>query len=520
MSSSYVELKSYSIEKFSGKNFHIWKKMVRNLLIDENLWKYVDPKTNIDDMDKEEFVKHDEKAGRLILKTISWEEIHNVLHSDSGREIWQILLSIYEGDSLTHVVNIKREFYNSRYEDGQDLQAHLSKIRKAGDQIRSLGYSLNEEELCHVVLASLPRSFDNVTVALGRADLTWNTMTSQLRLEVLRRDEEKPAEGGINYMGREQQKSADKQKQSQPRSDQQTRQCYICQRTGHIAKWCFFNPNGQNYKGQKWVKHDEGNKGNEKRDNNEDAKVMLEDEDEEVIAAIMHENDDDYEEVIVAVRNDKSEIGGKWIVDSGASRHFSSQRHLFRNLRNVQPVNVRLGDNKRVTAAKAGEINLQVENEGEIKVLKLKNVLYAEEIKINLISVAEIYKCDQSVQFHKTGVKIIDEMGRMITDAYEKRGLYWVETINNKEVGLNVAATENTDDIWHMRFGHVHDKGLKRLVDESMVRGMEKFKESKQCMTCAEGKITRSPLTATHGIQTVKTLDLLHVDLCGPMICN
>jgi transposase InsO family protein len=519
--SETVELKSYSIEKFAGKNFHIWKKVVKNLLIDEDVWKYVDPKTDISTLTAENIEKLDGKAGRLILKTIAWTEINNVLHLDSGREIWKSLHDIYEGDSLTHVVNLKREFYTTIYKEGEDLQEHLAKIRKAGDQIRSLGYSLSEEELCHVVLVSLPRSFDVVTGALGRSkrgELTWNVLASQLRQEILRREEEKP-NADAHYRGTDMQKDKHLQNRyykGDQRGDQFRRQCYFCQKFGHIAVNCFYNPNGKNFKGRKL---DDNNKGGSKQEE-ADAKVIMECDDDEIIAAMMIEenNENEVVEVLAAVRNDGTDLDKRWILDSGASRHFSGERHLFKNLRKVNPVNVRLGDNKRVTATEGGELELLVKDGDKTKILKLKNVLFTPELKINLISLAELYNHNQTVQFSKKGVDVFDSNGIKLTHGVMKRNLYWIEVLDSDEHAKAVVAMD--DDLWHTRFGHVHDAGLKRIVDGDMVRGISKFSHSSQCIICAEGKISRKPLTAVYEIRSKNILDLIHIDLCGPMQCN
>ncbi|XP_015158487.1 uncharacterized protein [Solanum tuberosum] len=71
------------------------------------------------------------------------------------------------------------------------------------------------------------------------------------------------------------------------------------------------------------------------------------------------------------------------------------------------------------------------------------------------------------------------------------------------------------------RIGRSADHSIENVhyVDGDLIRGLLKLKFSndKICDACAKGKQTRSSFKAKKGVSTTRTLELLYMDLCGPV---
>jgi hypothetical protein len=80
-------------------------------------------------------------------------------------------------------------------------------------------------------------------------------------------------------------------------------------------------------------------------------------------------------------------------------------------------------------------------------------------------------------------------------------------------------AKEEEVKIWHQRLCHLHLKGMKRIIFVEAVRGIPNLKidEGKICGECPIGKQTRMSHQKLRHDTTTKVLELLHVDLMGPM---
>jgi len=60
---------------------------------------------------------------------------------------------------------------------------------------------------------------------------------------------------------------------------------------------------------------------------------------------------------------------------------------------------------------------------------------------------------------------------------------------------------------------------IKKLAKHELIRGLPmcKFEYDQLCDACAKGKQTRSSFKSKNNISTFRSLELLHMNLCGPI---
>ncbi|KAG9449455.1 hypothetical protein H6P81_009420 [Aristolochia fimbriata] len=177
----------------------------------------------------------------------------------------------------------------------------------------------------------------------------------------------------------------------------------------------------------------------------------------------------------------KTDIDGIWYFDSGYSRHMTGSSEFLTNLQKKNGGQVTFGDGGKGSVIGICELNVK-------GLPNLKNVLLVNGLKANLISISQL--CDQNlyVNFTKTGCKC----------QYTK---------------------EHTTQLWHKRLGHIHFRGLQKLIKYGDVRGLPTLTGTVEpvCKGCMEGKQHRTPHTALKSITTKQQLELLHFDLMGPV---
>lgn len=74
--------------------------------------------------------------------------------------------------------------------------------------------------------------------------------------------------------------------------------------------------------------------------------------------------------------------------------------------------------------------------------------------------------------------------------------------------------------LWHERYGHLNFQSMQLLRQKSMVHGLPFMKKISLCEACIYGKQTRSPFSKRALWRAKYKLQLVHVDLCGPMQSN
>jgi hypothetical protein len=101
-------------------------------------------------------------------------------------------------------------------------------------------------------------------------------------------------------------------------------------------------------------------------------------------------------------------LQNKWLMDSGCSRHMTSDKEWFSSLTNLSHKEyVTFGDNK----------NGKVLGTGVIKVnnnFTLKDIALVDKLGYNLLSVTQLVDADLDVLFRKSGFKVLDSRGDLV----------------------------------------------------------------------------------------------------------
>lgn len=78
---------------------------------------------------------------------------------------------------------------------------------------------------------------------------------------------------------------------------------------------------------------------------------------------------------------------------------------------------------------------------------------------------------------------------------------------------------ENELQLWHQKLGHMNVKTTIKLVNQEVVQGIPKFGSEADfvCGPCIKGKQVKVKHKSIEDIQNKNSLDLIHIDLMGPM---
>ena len=138
---------------------------------------------------------------------------------------------------------------------------------------------------------------------------------------------------------------------------------------------------------------------------------------------------------------------------------------------------------------------------------------YVPELKRNLISLGMLDQIGCSFKAENGCLKVSN--GSMVIMKGVRRSSIYV--LIGKTVIGEVAYAENQKvdktRLWHMRLGHVSEKGLQELGKQKLLGG-DKIDSLGFCEQCVLGKAKRVKFgTETH--QTTEILEYIHSDLWG-----
>ncbi|GJR97923.1 integrase, catalytic region, zinc finger, CCHC-type containing protein [Tanacetum coccineum] len=150
------------------------------------------------------------------------------------------------------------------------------------------------------------------------------------------------------------------------------------------------------------------------------------------------------------------------------------------------------------------------------------HVYYVEGLGYNLFSVGQFCDGDPEVAFRSKTCYVRNLEGDDLLTGSHESNLYTISIFDmaaSSPVCLMSKATLTKLWLWHHRLSHLNFGTIKDLTKHDLVDGLPKFKYGKDhlCSACERGKSKKSSHPPKVVPSNHSKLELLHMDLCGPM---
>ncbi|KAJ9545582.1 hypothetical protein OSB04_025289 [Centaurea solstitialis] len=206
--------------------------------------------------------------------------------------------------------------------------------------------------------------------------------------------------------------------------------------------------------------------------------------------------------------------GHVWYMDSGCSKHMTGRKELLANFKQKYGGNVRFGNKLSAPIMGYGVILHHK--------ITINKVAYVEGLSHNLLSIGKFCDKKLEVNFRETRCCVRTYDGQELIEGTRRSNLYTVNFRKQRpftEVCLLSKATFNQNVLWHQRLSHLNYATINQLAKTGLVTGLPSLRFTKEqlCSACEMGKIKKSSHKLKVEHNTSKPLQLLHMDLCGPM---
>ncbi|KAJ9544564.1 hypothetical protein OSB04_024271 [Centaurea solstitialis] len=334
--------------------------------------------------------------------------------------------------------------------------------------------------------------------------------------------------------------------------DKATAICYNCQGKGHFANDCRYrfapssakssskNPKYQRLK-EKYKKMKIQRKGkgliaedcdwedlsSDDSSDEEDTQVALMAIIEEPTLALMAKIEEVPEEIppqapeasssttpeaSTSATDSSSQDKGIWYLDSGCSRHMTGSKSVLSNYREERGPAVTFGGNGKGQTRGYGTLTNGVTT--------FKRVAYVEGLMHNLLSISQLCDKNHKVSFSKKKCKVKNRRKEVILTGVRHADIYIINMNTSTDNFCFVSrASSDTNWLWHKRLSHLNFKTLNQLCINNLVIGLPDFRYTKVslCSACEKGKQTRASFKSKQISSISSPLQLLHMDLFGPV---
>lgn len=341
----------------------------------------------------------------------------------------------------------------TRLDDCDSMEDFVNKIISNAHKLRGAGMTINDEWVGTLLLAGLGVKYEPMIMAIENSGIPISA--DQIKVKLL----QETSKNGSNcessmYTRKSNQNTAQsnafqkgnvsKNGGNGGRSNQKARlKCFKCQREGHFARDCRVRRS-----------NDENNQSNQRGQDN--------------------------------TERNWSCLTGKydpavWYIDSGATAHMTCKREFFSELHESNSATVTVANNTSLKVRGEGVVKLSTANTN----VTVHKVLYVPEICANLLSVSEMTKKGNRLNFHENGCDIEDVHSSIIAKSENVNGMFRLNAMSTTMASAGFLATNQNSSarLWHKRLGHIGFDYLRRMNEQWKTDGTP-------CDVCILGKQT------------------------------
>nr|GFA95488.1 retrovirus-related Pol polyprotein from transposon TNT 1-94 [Tanacetum cinerariifolium] len=203
-----------------------------------------------------------------------------------------------------------------------------------------------------------------------------------------------------------------------------------------------------------------------------------------------------------------------FIIDSGCSKHMTGNLKLLINFVEKFLGTVKFGNDQMAPILGYGDMVQGV--------VTIKRVYYVEGLNHKLFSVCQFCDANLEVAFWKSTCFIRDLKGNDLLTGSRGTDLYSItrqDTNCPNPICLMAKASSSQAWLRHRRLSHLNFDTINLLSKNDIVVGLPKLKFVKDhlCSSCELGEAKRKSFHTKLTPSSKRRLQLLHMDLCGPM---
>ncbi|GBM86554.1 Retrovirus-related Pol polyprotein from transposon TNT 1-94 [Araneus ventricosus] len=440
------------------------------------------------------------------------------------------------------VIQLLDEFFGTKYQPGEDVGIFLCRVKTAASRLQEASHKVDDLYLGFQMIRYLPQEFQSTVQQIYRwkdGEFTAGKLETELileanRLQLMKQDLEKtetvflssasasrkssavpggadavPEDASCNkWYQKEDGKVFVKRNKITKRSVKKIGPCFLCKKCGHLKVNCKDKNTRQKSLNENF---------------NTEFRIKLQFSEAECSLIELNSQSE-------TSCNLSEEISDKrvWVIDTAATTHFCNDKSLFLDIRPVTNMQMLLDiGNKDCSVEEIGTIRFLVKNKDSFNEITLSDVLYNPKLRRNLLSGSRLEKKGAHFVGSKGKIHVYNKDWNKLFLAVRRENLYFFKptkyiTSKPKEINSVSNITSKTKresmKIWHERFCHINNEYLVKTSKNNCVRGLPSLTDDRShCIPCKLAKSRRVSFKKTGAVRSKHPLELLHMDLCGPM---
>jgi len=458
-------------KQLDGTNWVFWKPSMIRLLKLRKAWSSIDPASRT--TRSQTLLEEDEERELLaqwLVTSNCTQAINNELNlKTSAKDMWQYLMTRFERKDLAEEQVFRQKITSAR-QLNKSINEYFEELTHLRLELLGRGGTMSDSELLFHLLAGLDKSYSTIVDVLQASKVS----------DIVSIKNELERKELLLSMSKGQYDSDEKALFVKTRKKPGV--CHFCRKGYHWANECFFNPKSKFFKRE------------------------LNAEERALVNSSEPDQKDRSEYAASACIEKSGPDRGKWLADSGSSKHFCNDRNSFEIYNEFETYpTFQVADGRMLQAKGHGTIRLQV---FKTSCLILRNVWHCPGLEENLFSLTQCEDRGFQIEFRNKTLTLRNN--EFLLRIPREGNQYWIRGLVIKPPATCMAIGEQNALLWHKRLGHASLDTLKGI-------DLAKASTDKlECIDCLEGKGQRQPFHPyNHTVNQI--LEKVHTDLCGPI---
>lgn len=474
---------------FSGKSedFPAWSTRFLAYMQTKGLYKTAIGK---DDVSKTGYEEHNNSVWCHLALCLDETSLLYIRHdcvktdgSGDGAKAWKMLKERFSSVEKPTVISIMGQLARLEMKPDEPLDEYCIKCQQLVNRLKEAGEELSDTLFNALVINGLPERFEHFVV-----QESFNPCASFTELRKRMRNFEDSRQNRTGSAESESVAMSTQKKKDSAKAGK----CYCCGMAGHFARSCKY----KNSICRKCEKKGHLEKVCSQQKSTNSAEVSTARKEATAMAMTV------------------SSLRKKWqsdsfIVDSGCTDHIVTCREAFDRIEPSTCAVVKNPNGSEAAIKGRGDVRVNLEADGELVEVVLKNVLYVPEYNVNLLSVMSASQRGSTFVFDSNPRIVLPDGTNVKMRETDK--LYHLRvSFLGKPARCAYVSRDKDYWLWHRRLGHVNKQDLSQTVGGCAA-------SSDTCEVCVVNKMIRRSIPEVNPNRAKKARERVYSDVLGPM---
>lgn len=178
-----TETKAFSIHKFNGQNYQLWKRQMKIYMADNKLMPYILGEVARPTVNPEAWLEKDRAAQAFLMRGLELEQLKYITDCKISAQMWARLQTVHAEKSDQSMQVLLDRFINCKMGEEESIADYVARMTGLAQRLKDMDLEQKDPMVIAKILGSLPARYDNIRTAwytVPRTDQTIERLTDYL----------------------------------------------------------------------------------------------------------------------------------------------------------------------------------------------------------------------------------------------------------------------------------------------------------------------------------------------------